>query len=550
MLDGAGAVTEVIRQPVGVRRVDIVDGILRVNGERIVFHGVNRHEFGANGRAMTADEIEDDIRLIKRAGIDSVRTSHYPNSSVFYALCDRYGLYVIDEMNLETHAMWDRVVHYGLPDDEAFPGDRPEWRAALLDRAESMVERDKNHPSVIIWSCGNESYGGGLILEVSEWFHKADSSRPVHYEGVHWDPRYPHTSDITSQMYTPAATIEEHLAVHRDKPFILCEYAHSMGNSFGAVDKYLDLADREPHFQGGFIWDFADQTLELTDRYGKRFAAYGGDFGDAPTDYDFSANGIVFADRTPKPAFEEVRYLYQPFRTRIDEKQVEITNRRRFVGTDDVELVLTLAREGERLASAVTRPNVGPGSSETSALPFAVPAVAGEYTVTAEYRLLEANEWAPAGYVLGWEQSVFRVGAETATPDAPGPAPRVALGIHNIGVHGEGFSLLFSRIFGTLVSYRFGSGGDGGRELLRDRPFPTSGTPQRRTNAAGACPTRRATGCSPRDTARPSVGPRSPPSRSTPTRWNSPSSTSCRRRPRACRPWRIAYMATAASTSR
>ena len=232
---------------------------------------------------MTADDIEEDVRLMKRAGINAVRTSHYPNSSAFYALCDRYGLYVIDEMNLETHAMWDRVVHYGLPDEEAFPGDRPEWRAALLDRAESMVERDKNHPSVVIWSCGNESYGGGLLLEVSEWFHKADTSRPVHYEGVHWDPRYPHTSDITSQMYTPAAAIEEHLAVHKDKPFILCEYAHSMGNSFGAVDKYLDLADREPHFQGGFIWDFADQTLELTDRYGNRFAAYGGDFGDAPT---------------------------------------------------------------------------------------------------------------------------------------------------------------------------------------------------------------------------------------------------------------------------
>ena len=472
VLDEGGAVSEVIRQPVGVRRVEIADGIFRINGERIVFHGVNRHEFGAQGRAMTAGDIEEDVRLMKRAGINAVRTSHYPNASAFYALCDRYGLYVIDEMNLETHAMWDRVVHYGLPDEEAFPGDRPEWRAALLDRAESMVERDKNHPSVVIWSCGNESYGGGLLLEVSEWFHKADPSRPVHYEGVHWDPRYPHTSDITSQMYTPAATIEEYLSVHRDKPFILCEYAHSMGNSFGAVDKYLDLADREPHFQGGFIWDFADQTLELTDRYGNRFAAYGGDFGEAPTDYDFSANGIVFADRTPKPAFEEVRYLYQPFRTRIDEGHVEITNRRHFVDTGDVELVLTLAREGEQLASAVTRPRLGPGTSETSALPFVVPPAAGEYTVTAEYRLLEATDWAPAGYALGWEQSVFRVGSEANTADAAGSAPRVAQGIHNIGVHGADFSLLFSRLYGTLVSYRFGSGKNGGRELLKDRPFP------------------------------------------------------------------------------
>ena len=472
VLDEADSVTEVIRQAIGVRSVEIRDGILLVNGRRVVFHGVNRHEFGARGRAISAEEIEEDIRIIKRAGIDAVRTSHYPNSSAFYALCDRYGLYVIDEMNLETHAMWDRVVHFGLSDDEAFPGDRREWRAALLDRAESMVERDKNHPSVIIWSCGNESYGGGLLLEVSEWFHKADASRPVHYEGVHWDPRYPHTSDITSQMYTPAATIEEHLEAHPEKPFILCEYAHSMGNSFGAVHKYLELADRNPHFQGGFIWDFADQALELEDRFGTRFDAYGGDFGDAPSDYDFSANGIVFADRSPKPAFEEVRYLYQPFRTRISKDALEIENRRQFVGMDDVLARVVLAREGEVLATGEIDLQLGARASASFPLPFALPAEPGEYTVSVDYELRQATSWAPAGYVVGWEQAVFVVEGGTM-PDAVGSAPRVAEGIHNIGVHGEDFSLLFSRIYGTLVSFRYGPANENRAELLRDRPFPS-----------------------------------------------------------------------------
>jgi len=466
-----GVVTEVVRQPVGVRRVDIVDGIFRVNGKRVVFYGVNRHEFGRNGRAMTAAEIEEDIRILKRGNVNAVRTSHYPNSSAFYELCDRYGLYVIDEMNLETHAMWDRVVHYGLPVEEAFPGDRAEWRAALLDRAESMVERDKNHPSVVIWSCGNESYGGGLILEVSEYFHKADFGRPVHYEGVHWDPRFPHTSDITSQMYTPAATIEEHLAVHRDKPFILCEYAHSMGNSFGAVDKYLDLADREPHFQGGFIWDFADQALELTDRYGNRFAGYGGDFLEAPTDYDFSANGIVFADRTPKPAFEEVRYLYQPLRTVIGRDSIAITSRRLFTGTADLVATVSLARQGATLASSAMDIRVDAGATQTYPLPVAIPDESGEYAVTVEYRLGSGTAWADVDYLVGWEQAVFVVDGSQGR--ASPPAPRVANGIHNIGVHGENFSALFSRLYGTLVSYRFGPAAQGGGELLRDRPFPS-----------------------------------------------------------------------------
>jgi len=473
VLDAAGAVTEVITQRVGVRRIVIRDAIITVNGRRVVFDGVNRHEFGPRGRVMTAAEIEEDIRLIKRAGANAVRTSHYPNSSAFYELCDRYGLYVIDEMNLETHAMWDKIIQGELTVEQALPGDRPEWRAALMDRAASMLERDKNHASVIIWSLGNESFGGGLLLEVSDWFRATDPTRPVHYEGVHWDPRHPETTDITSQMYTPAADIEAHLREHRDKPFILCEYAHSMGNSFGAVDKYLDLTEREPLFQGGFIWDFVDQSLPLRDRYDRPFQGYGGDHGETPHDAEFSANGIVFADRTPTPAYQEVRYLYQPFRTTVTRDGLEITSRRQFIGTEDVEVVVTLAREGAVLAESALDVDVPPASTRAYPLPFEVPDLPGEYTLDVSYRLRRTAAWAPAGYEVGWEQAVVAVAGDAPVPTPP-RAPRVVESTSNIGVHGPHFSVMFSRLHGGLVSYRYGRTTDGGRELLRgDMPSPS-----------------------------------------------------------------------------
>ena len=194
-----------------------------------------------------------------------MRTSHYPNNSFFYELCDEYGLYVIDEMNLESHGHWDAIHRGATTVDGVVPGSLPQWRDVLLDRAASMVQRDRNHACVVIWSCGNESFGGTNIRDVADWF-RANDDRVVHYEGVHWDPRYPDTSDVVSRMYPPATEIEQYLAEHRDKPYILCEYAHNMGTSFGAVDEYLALAYRDELFQGGFIWDFADQAIALVDQ--------------------------------------------------------------------------------------------------------------------------------------------------------------------------------------------------------------------------------------------------------------------------------------------
>jgi len=470
--DERGTPTEVIPQRVGVRRFGIEDGVLRINGRRIVFKGVNRHEFGLQGRVMSREQTESDIRLMKAAGINAVRTSHYPNNTFFYELCDEYGLYVIDEMNLEPHGSWDSLIRGRITLDQVIPGDRPEWREALLDRAASMFERDKNHRSIVLWSCGNESFGGANLLRVSEFFRERDS-RPVHYEGVHWDPRYPETTDVVSLMYTPAADIERWLQTHRDKPFVLCEFAHAMGNSFGAVDRYLDLAYREPLFQGGFIWDFADQAIRLTDRRGREYFGYGGDCGEAPTDYEFSANGILFADHTPTPKLQEVAYLYQGFRTTITTEGIRVENRLLFTDSSDFDCVVTLGRVDRVLREVTIETAVAPGDSRDLPLPFALPAAPGEYTVDVSFRLRRPERWAPAGHEVAWEQSVFRVeGHPSGGSRSPAPRPELVDGTHNIGVRGRHFSALFSRLYGGLVSYRYGLSRDGGHELLRGVPQP------------------------------------------------------------------------------
>ncbi|MFT4029936.1 MAG: glycoside hydrolase family 2 TIM barrel-domain containing protein [Protaetiibacter sp.] len=462
--NAAGEVTEIIPQAVGIRRFAIEDGLLRLNGRRIVFHGVNRHEFGLDGRVMTREQTEEDLRALKRINVNAIRTSHYPNNSFFYELADRYGFLVIDEMNLETHGMWDRLRYLGVGDEEALPGDRPEWLPALLDRAASMLERDKNHPSVVMWSCGNESYGGTGLREVAAWFRSRDT-RPVHYEGVDWDPRYPDTSDVLSRMYTPAREIEPYLATHPGKPLILCEYAHAMGNSFGGVGEYLDLAYREPRFQGGFIWDFADQAIALVDSEGRRYFGYGGDAGESPNDGDFCGNGIFFADHTPSPKALEAAALYQGLVVRVDRESFTVTSRLLATRSSAYECRVTLAREGEVLATATVQTDVAPGETASYPLPVTVPDAPGEYAVEVSFRLRAATPWAEAGHEVAGGQGVF--GAWTPPGLVGAEPPRIVRGIHNTGVHGARFHVLFSRLHGGLASYRYGDGADGGRELIR-----------------------------------------------------------------------------------
>ena len=474
VLDGSGALTEVIAQPVGVRRFAIENGVLCLNGVRVVFFGVNRHEFGRNGRVMSREQTEADLRILKDVGVNAIRTSHYPNNSFFYELADEYGFLVIDEMNLETHGLWDRMRYLGAPVEDSVPGDKPEWRAAILDRATSLFERDKNHASVVIWSCGNESFGGSTLRDAAAYFRSVDV-RPVHYEGVDWDPRYSETTDITSKMYTPAAQVEEYLLANRDKPFILCEYAHSMGNSFGAVDHYIELAYREPLFQGGFIWDFADQAIAKVDANGTRYFGYGGDHGDAPHDSDFSGNGIVFADRTPKPAMQELAVLYQPFVFTIDADGIQIVSRTLFTSSSAYLTTVTLRRYGRTVQVATLETAVAPGGTESYPLPVGIPQFAGEYTVDVAISRVGATRFSDAGQVIARGQGIVTV-AGSGAGDAPAAQvaarPRLVHGTHNIGVHGPQFSVLYSSLHGGLQSYRFGQTANGGRDLLRSIPKP------------------------------------------------------------------------------
>ena len=485
--DAAGTLQEVVRIRVGFREFCLRDGLMQINGKRIVFKGVNRHEFDCDhGRAMDPALFEHDLIALKRANVNAIRTSHYPNSSRLYELADIYGFYVIDETNLETHGSWMRN---GACEKDAnsLPGDHAEWLPAVLDRAQSMYERDKNHPCILIWSCGNESCGGRNIYEMSEYFRRADPTRLVHYEGIFWDRSYPMSSDMESQMYTKAADIEAFLKEHRDKPFIACEYTHAMGNSCGGMHKYTELAEREPLYQGGFIWDFGDQAIRRRGRDGEEVFLYGGDFGDRPSDYNFSGNGIFFADRRATAKLQEVKYNYQDFTLRPAAAGGEIEPKSLFSDADDYELRMTLLLDGRKVwKTRQLGHSVAPG--ETKFIDTAIYKMpylgTGEYVLTASLCLKYEELWAPVGHEIAFGQAVVvpPAGVTTRLFDVLGScdaAPycvplaacgnlRIVVSDINLGVQGAGFSLMFSSAQGNLVSYRYG-----GRELIEELPQPS-----------------------------------------------------------------------------
>ena len=309
LTDAAGNVQEVVPYDIGFRRFEMIDGVMCLNGERVVFNGVNRHEWNAEkGRAIGPEDMYAAMDVFLRNNINAVRTCHYPNQSLWYDLCDRNGIYMIDEANLESHGSWQKLG--GVEPSWNVPGSLPEWKDCVVDRARSMFERDKNHAAVLIWSCGNESYAGEDILAMSRFFHENDPGRLVHYEGVFHNRAFDAISDMESRMYAKPWEIREYLESKPAKPFILCEYMHDMGNSLGGMESYIRLAEEYPQYQGGFIWDYMDQALWHNDALGRRVLGYGGDFGERTTDYNFSGNGIVYADGAEKPAMQEVYYWY------------------------------------------------------------------------------------------------------------------------------------------------------------------------------------------------------------------------------------------------
>lgn len=477
IFDEAGQLQEMIPVQVGFRRFEIADGLMKLNGRRIVFKGVNRHEFSSRtGRVVSEEELWQDLVTMKRHNINAIRTCHYPDDSRIYGLCDRLGLYMIDECNLESHGSWTAALAKQIPMEDIVPGNRPEWNAMMLDRVESMYERDKNHPAILIWSCGNEAYGGKNIFDMSQFLREHDKGRVVHYEGICHDRSYPDTSDVESQMYPSAASIEDWLKKDRSKPFICCEYTHAMGNSCGAMHKYTDLTDREPLYQGGFIWDYVDQSIYKKDRYGNEFQAYGGDFDDRPCDYNFSGNGIVYGgDRTPSPKMQEVKYNYQNISVEVSENGFRVINKNLFVSTDAFDCVVRMEKAGKLIEEKQVATDVAPGCSGEFPLPFTLPEKAllkqaEEYTVTVSFRLKEDTPWARAGHEVAFGQGVFTndscCGYITDSPVAVKKPLEIIKGKSNIGVRGEEFEALFSN-GGGLVSYRYG-----GRELLKTAPRP------------------------------------------------------------------------------
>ena len=463
--DAEGTLQEIIPERVGFRRFEMKDGIMTLNGKRIVFKGVNRHEFSSiTGRHVSEEELLKDIITMKQNNINAIRTCHYPDASPIYRLCDEYGLYMIAENNLESHGSWD-IAEFTKDYTDVVPYDKPEWLGMMLDRVNSMYQRDKNHPAILIWSCGNESFGGKDIFEMSEFYRKNDPTRLVHYEGVIHDRRYNDTSDMESQMYPSVDAIKKFLAEDDSKPFICCEYTHAMGNSCGAMHKYTDLTDTEPKYQGGFIWDYIDQSIYKKDRYGKEFQAYGGDFGERPTDYNFSGNGIAYGgNRDASPKMQEVKFNYQNITAQVSEDSVKVINKNLFVNTDTFDCEVTLAKNGHVLHTETLETSVDPLSENTYALPFGKQTRPGEYTVTVSFLLKKKTLWAEAGHEVAFGQYVYQV-EETEKLSECGV--ELVKSLHNIGVRGENFQVMFSVLNGGMVSYKYA-----GREMIEAIPKP------------------------------------------------------------------------------
>ncbi|MBW8351786.1 DUF4981 domain-containing protein [Bacillus sp. IITD106] len=459
---------------VGFRKFELKDGLMKINGKRIVLKGVNRHEFSADkGRAIGREDMIHDIKLMKQHNINAVRTSHYPNNPYLYELCDQYGLYVIDENNLETHGTWV----YGQKElEDTLPGSKPEWTENVLDRCNSMFQRDKNHPSIVIWSLGNESFGGDNFLKMHQFFKEKDPSRLVHYEGVfHYRPSEAAT-DIESTMYITPAKVEEYAleaekSVQQMKPYIICEYSHAMGNSVGNLFKYTELFDQYPIIQGGFIWDWRDQALRTKHEDGIEFLAYGGDFGESPHDGNFSGDGLIFADGTVSPKLYEVKKCYQNVEfsaVNLARGMIAVKNKNLFANVNEYELCFNITSNGELVKSGKVDVNIEPLTTGEVHLGYVLDELNtdGELILTASLRLKESTLWAEAGHEIAFEQFVLSEAVSEHSHIVEGKLNLVDEA-DRLTITGEGFSIGYNKQTGDLVSYQFD-----GVELIQDPLVP------------------------------------------------------------------------------
>ena len=446
---------EYIKERVGIREFKLIDNVMHLNGKRIVFNGVNRHEIDVrNGRVVSIEQMIEDIKIMKQYNINAVRTCHYPNNPRFYQLCDEYGLYVMDETNLETHGTWDSLDRKDM--SRALPNNNRKWLNIVLERGKAMYQRDKNRPSILIWSCGNESYGGSVIYKLSNYFRKVDNTRLVHYEGIFFDRSYPKTSDIESQMYTPVDKIEQFLAQHKDKPFICCEYGHAMGNSLGAIHKYIELTEKNRLYQGGFIWDFVDQALEVRNVHDEKHYGYGGYFGDYPNDADFCSNGILTADRGITAKIIDLKYQYQSIKIQIKDHKLKLWNKYLFTNLKEYDCSILIEKESKLIKKIRLDVDLEPGKKKTYDLSEYVKTInkAGEYTLTVYFTLKNRNVWADRNHVVAYGQEVFEIAEKKIRKNNVRHNLQLIDSVNQIGIRGNNFLAIFSKSEG-LYFYEY-----------------------------------------------------------------------------------------------
>ncbi len=458
-----GETHQVIRQNAGFRHVAIQDGLLKVNGVPVCIKGVNRHEFDAvNGQYINKESMFHDIRLMKQLNINTVRTAHYPNDPYWYKLCDKYGLYVIDEANIESHGMG-----YGK---ESLAKDSL-WTYAHLQRYKAMVERDKNHASVIIWSMGNEAGNGKTFEQMYEWSKQRDPSRPVQYERME---KMPHT-DIFCPMYASIDAMENYAKEHTDRPLIQCEYVHSMGNSFGAIKDYWDIIHQYNNLQGGCIWDWADQGILQTDKNGHKYYAYGGDFGpkDVPTDSSFCCNGIINPEKQPYPEAWEVKQVYQPVYIKeidIREGLFEIFNRFDFTNLKEYVISWNIMNGKNILAGQkLSTFSVEPYKSREIKIQIPdIKAEAGlEYLINFSIQTSKDNILLPKNYEIAWEQ--FKLPLDSVPHEfsryIPGESLEIKENKQEMIISGSNSSLIFDKKTGYLVNFMYN-----GKQMIKQGP--------------------------------------------------------------------------------
>jgi beta-galactosidase len=463
-----GNIIETISCKIGFRKFEIKDGLMKINGKRILFKGVNRHEFShIDGRAISYDDMLYDIKLMKKFNINAVRTSHYPNNEIWYDLCDEYGLYVIDETNLETHGMWE-LGHY--KEEEIIPGSHKEWTDAVIDRCNSMFQRDKNHPSVIIWSLGNESYGGENFIKMHDFLKENDPTRLVHYEGIFHNRDFEDASDIESQMYTKPQDVEMYALNNPKKPFILCEYSHAMGNSCGNLFKYWELFRKYPVLQGGFIWDWKDQAILTKTPEGINYLAYGGDFNDSPNDGNFCGNGLLFADKSLSPKIYEVKKCYESIHVnKVDLKRgiIKIYNEFLFTNLNEYKLEWNITKNGEVISNGSLDIDIEPQKSKEIIIEYNLPQNPlpyEEYILNISFILKKDTIWAKSGHEIAFKQFILPVEQNNKELKIINyPEIFIYDKQNKLNIEGKNFTVIFDKIKGEIISYKFN-----GVELLKE----------------------------------------------------------------------------------